>query len=147
MSLDSDLRTVIARLELCSHVSAMDLDPSSRDSGEDVGGKRPSGGVDREDDGDRELVLKSAEHFRRRLAGAYSERTLVVILHDAEAALEAHRKQPPPQKDNEPEFGSSQWKRYIGESTESYGTLAARFGVERSYIQQVRKKYRSDEAA
>lgn len=139
-----DVYQVLAELELCSHVSAVNLDPSSRDAGEDIGGKRPPGGMDRREDRQpREIgerILRSADYFRRQLLrGRATHR----VLEDAEAALDAWRHQPMPK---EPEFGSPQWKRWISESTLSHGEIARKFNCKRQYVQQVRKQYRAEAA-
>lgn len=141
MSLEKEVRDVIAALHLVSHVSAANLGSSARDSGESIGGKRPPGGIDREGDREREWPMKSAEHFERRLAKAYSQRALTEILADATRSLDAWKRQPAPTKSNEPKLSSPQWKQYISESIESHGALAGRFGVTRAYIQEIRKKY------
>ncbi len=141
MSVHRELCETIAALELVSQVAAANPSPSGRDSSESIGGKRPSGGIDRQGDRERTWEMKSADHFRTRVRNAHSERTLLTILVEAKQSLESARRAPKPTKQLEPEYGSSQWKRYVAESTESYGTLADRFNCERSYIQQVRKQY------
>jgi hypothetical protein len=147
-SVEDQMRQVLVQLEMCSHVSAAQPGSSARDASEGIGGKRPPGGIDRKEDRepfeDDKRGLRSADYFRRRLARAHSQKTLQTILTEAEASLEAWRKQPPP--GIEPEFGTSQWKRWIGESTEGYGALAARFNVDKSYIQQLKKQYRTEVA-
>lgn len=145
--LDHEIAQVLAQLSICSEVAAASLGSSARASEDDIGGRRPPGGEDHKGNRDPEWALKSAEHFRRRLARAHSERTLTAILADAEAALTAWRRQPASTKDNEPEYGSPQWKRYIAESKESHGTLADRFHVERSYIAKIRRQYRIEVVA
>jgi hypothetical protein len=148
--LDRELRQVLAELELVSHVPAVNMDSSSRDAGEDIGGKRPPGGIHRQDDREdsdnpersHHHKQKSAEHFKRRLARARGNHQRRQILTEAREALKAWKVQPPPPKDLEPERSSSQWKRYVAESSESHQTLADRFGVSRQYIAEVRRKYR-----
>jgi hypothetical protein len=152
-----ELRTVLAQLELCSHVQAVNLEPSSRDSAESIGGKCPPGGRDRGEDGarvepagrdePRPRVLRSAEHYRRRIAKAHGRRTLELILVEATDSLEAWRRQPAPTKKAEPKLGDPGWKRYVAESPEKANELAARFVVSRAYIEKVRRLYRDEEAA
>jgi hypothetical protein len=144
MSVEHELRQVIVQLGLCSHVSAVNFDPSSRDAGEDIGGKRPPGGLDRKEDGEREpgRMLKSAEHFRRRLARARSERALTEILADAEASLSAWRRQPPPKDKEHPMPGEFNWKRWVGESKLSVQEIANKCYVSPQYVGRVRKQYR-----
>jgi len=155
-SLRRELKQVICELELCSHVSAVSLDSSGRDSGEDVGGKRPPGGVDRAEDrvaeperqkkdlnADRGLP-RSAAHFRRRMAKARTERALEAILADAKRALVAWKRAP---RIAAPVLGDPQWKRFIGESNEPTSALASRYGKTPQYINRVKAEYRDRQAA
>jgi hypothetical protein len=138
-----ELRQVLAELELCSHVSAVNLDPSSRDSGEEVGGKRPPGGVDRREDRHRrepgeDRVLRSAQHFREQLAKGRSPRA---VLRDAEASLAAYRL-PPPASGEWPEYGTRYWKQWVARSPEgSAGEIARVYNVSRGYIKMVRRQW------
>lgn len=136
------LRQTVSELELCSHVPAMNLEPSGRDSGEDIGGKRPPGGLVRKDDRVREWPLKSADYYKRRAAKARSDRALIQILEDAEESLEAYRRQPPPRDQEHPELGDSNWKRWVGESTMSVREIASQCSVSRQYVERVRKQYK-----
>ena len=74
----------------------------------------------------------------QRALGYHSRRGVVI---DAYAALKNARRAPIP-SGQEPEYGSPQWKRYIAESREDAGVLAARFSVTRRYINMVRCDYR-----
>jgi hypothetical protein len=143
----TELRTVLARLELVSHVSAVNYESSGRDACESIGGKCPPGGIRRADDKEHDYPQKSVEHFRRRIVRATSSRVLEAILTDARRALEAARRQPAPDKKTEPKVGDPGWKRYVAESDEKANELAARFGYSRAYIEEVRRKYRDVEAA
>jgi hypothetical protein len=139
-----ELRQVLAELELVSQVPALDYASKNQMSVSDErspGGKRPRGGVDRKDDRERDWNLKSAEHFKRRLAGARSELAITLILKDAKAALLAHRRQPPPP--DRPELSSPQWKRWVAESAESAREIARIYNVGRTYVDRVRAKYRA----
>jgi ActR/RegA family two-component response regulator len=60
--------------------------------------------------------LHSADHFRRRLAKASSEKALRAILKDAKAAEKAWSHSPP---DPDPPVGSFDWKRQIAREVES----------------------------
>ena len=139
---------VLAELELCSHVSAVNLDPSSHDAGEDIGGKRPPGGIDRREDrfrdpahkrGEPERVLRSAQHFREQLARG---KPAGVVLDDALQALSAWRRQPPPGDKEHPMPGDFNWKRWVSESALSDVEIARRCFVSRQYVHRVRVKYR-----
>jgi len=72
-----------------SHVPAVNLNPEPVTLDESVGGNRPRGGIDRKDDREPEFMLKSADHYRRRLAGARTERALTLIRADLELTLRA----------------------------------------------------------
>ena len=125
---ETDLRrriiAIIVRLDLVSHVSAKDYDAASsaRDTSEAPGGRKPShGGQDRPRgmevvDFRESYELHSADHFRRRLAGARSVKALEAILVDAQAALKIWHKSP---DDPNPEPGSFGWKRQIAREVES----------------------------
>lgn len=127
-----ELRKVIARLELVSHAPTQRLEPAEADPEKrlradtadpagvsrlsDKGGRRPPGGI--EDDGPRkwqngppdDVVLRSAEHFRRRLVGCNTEADMKKVLADAQRALLSWQKTPP---NSNPEVGSFQWKKQI----------------------------------
>ena len=148
-----ELAQVLAELELRSHVSAVNLEPSTKDVGEgdDVGGHRPPGGVDRREDNyrppsgdetDNERVLRSAAHFRQQLArGRDPER----ILAEAKESLAAWLRMPAP--NNEPDYGSPQWKRWVAESPLTAKEIADKYGVKKRYINRVRADYREKAAA
>lgn len=133
-----ELRQILANLEMMSQVDAVNLAPSPRNADEDVGGKRPPGGIDRKGDREPDYPQKSADHFHRRLNGARTQPQVDAILTDAEQALNAWRNQAVPK---DPEYGSPQWKKYVAASTLTHGELAKRFNVKRSYIQQIRREY------
>lgn len=136
----SELAQVLAELELVSHVPAVNLDPlPPKTADEKPGGKKPRGGVDRKDDQERGYALKSASHFRRRLAGAHSDKALEAILADAKKALAAHRRQPPPP--DRPEYGSPQFKRWVSESELSAAKIGSLYNVSRQRIERIRAAY------
>ncbi len=140
MTVQGELRQVLAQLELVSQVSAVNLDPTAWDTSESIGGNRPSGGINRKDDRQDDWPLKSVEHFHRRVAKARSEYQLGLILKDARVALEAATRQPPPS--GEPLVSSPQWKRWVAETGLSLGDVARKCGVSKSYVQKIRRQYR-----
>ena len=156
MSIRQELRQVLAELELCSHVPAVNITPSGRDAGTDVGGNRPTGGIDRRedrareelstgDDPDRGVLLRSAEHFRRRLAKASSERAEAAILEDARRALAAYRRAPKPRDLGHPMPSDPQWKRWVAESQLPAREVARKCSVSRQYVEKVRKQWLDNE--
>ena len=141
-----ELRQLIARLHLMSHVASVNLDGGSPSS-EDKGGRRPPGGIDRRDDAADGYMLKSAQFFERRLAGARSDRAVALILADARLALEAWTKTPLPALSLHPPMDHPQWKRWIACSSLPDPELARLYGVSRAYIRQVRIQYDEREMA
>jgi predicted metal-dependent phosphoesterase TrpH len=146
LELYRELRQLLAELELVSHVSAMNLDPSSRDASEDIGGKRPPGGIDRRDDlsdNDEHFhAQKSVDHFKKRIQRAKTDRQLNRIKEDAQAALVAWHKAPAWKKGQaEPERKSFLWKRMIADSPDSAGALAKHFGVSPRTVRRYRETY------
>ena len=150
MSAETELRQVLAELELCSHVSAVNHNPSTQDVGEgdDIGGKRPPGGVDRREDQHRpapgeatkdERVLRSADHFRRQLARG---RPAHFVLKDAREALTAFRRPPKPKDKEHPMPGDFNWKRWVVESPLSAGDVGRKCEVSAQYVRRTRARYR-----
>jgi hypothetical protein len=139
------LRVAIARITLLSQVPAATLERSSRSTDDEIGGRRPKGGIIAKDDFEPEFALKSSEYFVRRLRRCHTERAITELLTEALATLEAWQRAPIP-KGQEPEYGSPQWKRYIAESTEDAGALATRFHCTRRYINLIRQAYRQEAA-
>jgi hypothetical protein len=136
-----ELLRAIAKIATFSQVPAANVGQSAKSADDDIGGRRPSGGIDRKDDFQTDFALKSADYFRRCLARCRTERAITELLIEAKATIEAwmHTPIPPGQ---EPEYGSPQWKRWIAESSEDAGTLARRFNCTRQYIYQIRRGYR-----
>ncbi len=146
LSLEGELLQVLLELEMCSHVAAVNLEPSGRDAGEDIGGKRPPGGVDRREDAERMpgRMPKSAEHFRRRADRARTDYARAQVLTDARAALAAFRRQPAPRDKEHPMPGDYNWKRWVAESRLSDSEIARKCSVKRQYVNKVRRSYRGD---
>lgn len=110
MSARTELLQIIARLEVISHVPAVNLDPTPPETTDGKGGARPRGGVDRKDDREPDFALKSADHYRRRLARANTERDIERARDAARQTLAAWTKAPPPR---EPERDSYYWRLQI----------------------------------
>lgn len=140
VSVEQELRQVLAGLELISHVSAARPGSSSRDEGEDIGGRRPPGGVDRRDDREHDHPQKSAEHFRRRLAHTRTDEQRAMILEDAQKALKSWRRYEPAQG-VEPERGTLAWRRMIADSPDDPTTLAKRHQISKRTVYHYRKLY------
>jgi hypothetical protein len=143
IDLDHEIANVLAKLSICSEVSAANMDSSSRDSGEDIGGKRPPGGIDHEGNRERDWPLKDVSHFRRRMDRAHSEAALQAILHDAEAALRAWQRQP---ADRDPALADPQWKRWVGETKLTSREIAAKYSISRQYVHRIKVAYQMEVA-
>lgn len=142
---EKSLGQLLAELEMMSHVGAVNPNASSRDAGEDIGGKRPPGGVDRREDRHRdpvqandepERLLRSASHFREQLARGRREGLVRV---EVEASLVAWRRQPAAKN---PVPGDPGWGRWVADSPLSDVELARMFGKSRQAFHQLRAKYR-----
>lgn len=142
-----ELHQALASLEMMSQVSAVSMGSSTRDAGEDIGGKRPSGGEDHSGDRESDWKLKSVAHFRRRIARAEGLQTLEAILKDARAAISAWKRQPAPEDRAHPMPGEYNWKRWVAESVLSDVEIARKCSVSRQYVSKVRTQYRTVEAA
>ncbi len=145
--LERRIRETLARLELVSHVSAVSLDPSSRDTSEDIGGKRPTGGIVSWDDhakdeetGEPEpYPQKSFMFYREEFAKARTDARRERLLRDADAALDAARRSPTPVA---PLLGDPLWKRWVAESDMPVKDIVRIYGVSRQYVHRVRREYR-----
>lgn len=147
-NLDHEIAQVLAKLSICSEVSAANMDSSSRDSGEDIGGKRPPGGIDHKGNREREWPLKDVSHFRRRLECAHSEAALQAILVDAERALEAWQQLPRWKRgEQEPDRKTLRWKRMIADSYETAEKLSKRHEISIRMVRYYREQYGENIAA
>lgn len=125
-------RTLLAKLELISHGRAMSWERSR--GGE--GALFPPGGVNRDDDRDPEsLILRSHLHYRRRIAGATSEGTLLLVIGEMEQTLKrwTHTASPP--------MDSLAWRDRVASSEASIGAVktAEVFGITRQRVWQIAK--------
>lgn len=148
VTLRRELRQALAELEVCSTVSAV-AGKGSRDTSEDIGGKRPTGVTDdhperHELEDWRAWPLKPVEHYRRRVERAASATALESVLRDVRRAIERMRRQPAPL---EPVLGDPQWKRWVAESSEPASEIARRFHVSKRYVNKVRAQWRGRVAA
>lgn len=131
------LVNLLHRLELKSHTSAVRIDSDPVSGGETATGHRPPGGADRRDDRQPEYWLRSADHYRRRLAKAKSAAAVLMITADVERTLKAWEKAPIP---SAPIPGSPFFRRYVVESDKSVSELARLTGVSRQYLHRLRAK-------
>ena len=135
-----ELRELIAQLEMKSQVSAAQVGRSVRATDDDIGGKRPSGGIDYKDDREPDSVLKSADYFRRKQARCYVDQHFEEVIVEINAVLVAWQRMPLP-TGQPPTPGDPQWKRWVAESTMDVGELARLFNMPRQYIHRIRRDY------
>lgn len=133
---------MLAELEMLSQVSAASTGSSTPSTDDDIGGRRPSGGIDRRDDKDVNVGLKSADHFRVRFERCHSDRMYMVILDEAREVVSSWKRTPIPPGDL-PAYGSPQWKRWVAETNGriSHGEIARRFNVTRQYVIKLRRDW------
>ena len=148
MSARAELLQIIARLEVLSHVPAVNLNPQPVTTEDGKGGARPRGGVDREDDREPDFALKSADHYRRRLNGCRTVRDVELVLVDARRTLLAWTRTPEPR---DPEWGSFAWRRQIVRDIESgkrtIDACRSHYSVSRATIYRYLAQYGTEKAA
>lgn len=114
----AELTRLILRLDLISHGTTQSFDPTPRDTTRHPGGARPAGGPT--DDGNRknnghevpdQVMLRSAEHFRRRARGCRTVADVLIVIDDAKACEDSWKK-PPKLSEQPPWVDASQWKRW-----------------------------------
>jgi len=143
----AELRAVVQQIALKSQVSAMNLERSSKATDDDIGGRRPSGGVDRGDDWSLEAAeywLKSGDYFQRKLERVLArggEVELRALIVEAEATLKAWSRSPL-DLERPASMKDPKWGIFIAYSKEDAGTLARWYGCKRQHIYATRKKWR-----
>lgn len=135
-----ELEQIIARLEVMSHVPAVNLDPTPAATTDSKGGARPRGGIDRKDDREPDFALKSADHYRRRLAGAHTEGIVLIILRDARATLRAYT-HTPISDSADPKPGDPLFMRWLAKQTGRVEDISHRAGVSRALVYKARDTY------
>lgn len=164
-----DLRAVLIRLELVSHAPTQNLQPAESDPARrlrldtdepagisrlsEKGGRRPPGGLDddrlrRVDEmGDPDLVmLRSADHFKRRAEGCNTEHDLALVLRDAREALRSYLHAP---EVTDPPFGSFEFKMQVVRAVEgglSPDAAKQRFGIGRSTVYKYLAQFSEDDS-
>lgn len=112
-----ELTNLIHRLEVISEVSAATMDSGPKDGSEnDIGGNRPSGGVDWKADREPEFLLKSVEHFKRRSARCHTDQDFDRAIDDAKAAIRANTHTP---VSLDPKPGDPMFRRHVLETIEA----------------------------
>ena len=138
MSARAELLAIIARLEVISHVPAVNLDPTPPETTDGKGGARPRGGIDRKDDREPDFALKSADHYRRRLQGCRTGRDVELVLADARRSLAAWTRTP---VTLQPLPGDPLFKRWVRQQLDAGKKpedIARVGGVSRQYVSKIR---------
>jgi hypothetical protein len=138
-SLLRELGQLMLELELVSQVSASQLS-TSRSSDEEIGGKRPPGGLDYAGDYDDAYPQKTKQYFAYRLRHTRDWAEIEQITAQARKAVDRCKRRPPPT--DAPEWGSSDWKRWVVEHTElTHSQVAEKYNCPRQYIYKIRREY------
>mgnify|MGYP007071596217 CR=1 FL=1 len=140
MNARAELQAIIARLETMSHVPAVNLDPTPAATTDSKGGARPRGGIDRKDDREPDFALKSADHYRRRLARAHTEGIVLVILRDAQRTLRAYT-HTPVADGADPKPGDPLFMRWLAKQQGRVEDISYRTGVSRALVYKARDTY------
>jgi hypothetical protein len=148
MSAEREARTLLARLELLSHVPAVSTNESPvHGGGEPKGGNRPRGGIDHRDDVSADAVdfpQKSHVYYRRRFMRCHTEGQFVALVKEMRKTLEAWAKTPEVKGGLEPERGSFRWKRMIANDDETdRKKLGQLHRISQKTIYNYRLKYRT----
>lgn len=148
-----EIRRIVLRIGLVSHAGAAQLGRSSKGTDDDIGGRRPSGGIEKHDeycrgckDCDGTFALKSAEHFQRKLQRCNTAFQLQRLRDEAQAAWEAWSHTPAPKPaDLDPirDRGTFYWKCAIADDDRPLETVKTFYMVSRATVYRYRAKYRA----
>lgn len=149
MNARAELQAIIARLEVISHVPALNQSPKAEVGGattgdeKNPGGHRPRGGIDHQDDKDRDShVVKSADHYRRRLARCRTTRDVELVRDCARETLRTWTHTPP--AGPEPKPGEPLFMRWLAAQTGSVDTISRQAGVSRALVYKARDRHPQD---
>jgi hypothetical protein len=154
LRVDRELREAICRLEMISHAPTMSLDPTSRDTSEEPGGRKPGRSntepmprdPDEHDDWFASYHRKTPTYFRRRREKTIARNStteLEALRDEALKCIEAWKRTPPPPPGVELEPGTFLWKCKIADDDK--GTTKQRailYGVGEATIHRYRARYR-----
>jgi hypothetical protein len=136
LEIPAELRQLLLELRMVSQVSAA-RPGSSRSSDQEIGGKCPPGGLDYEGDREIDYLAKSPDYFVRRLQQPNVD--LERLTDEPSKALNAYKRRPA--LTGEPEWGTSEWKRFVAESELSSAELARKYNCSTTWIYKVRRDY------
>jgi len=146
------LAQVLLELSMVSHVSGTSTDSSGGgDSSDDIGGKRPPGGIDHKGDRSDAFRQKSADFFVQRYAGLVKgvsrmsdevvEAIRDEILLEAESSLKDWRKTPEV-AGKDPDWGTWEWKCRVADDPRPSRVVAGHYGISHVSVIRYRKQYK-----
>lgn len=147
----AELRALVQQINLKSQINAAPVGRSNPSSDDEIGGKRPPGGIHRGDDWSLEAVdywMKSADYFQRRLERILTryhedahERLIRELITEAEETLKRWSRSPVggkrPDSQEDPKF-----EIFVAYSDEHAGTLARWYDCSPDKIRRIRRKWR-----
>ena len=137
-----ELHRIILRLDLVSHVSAAAPGKTTPAADEDIGGKRPPGGIDHKGDREDSYRQKSAVYFRRRWRHTNTVEGLEALLDEARDAAWAWAHTPDAPTVVEPERNTFLWKCAIADDTRDLEKIKAVYRVSRATVYRYRATYK-----
>lgn len=143
----ADIRTLLARLELVSHVSGRSYDGANVHGA--AGTREPTGGDgeyakgDERDALNESIYVRTIDYYRGQLAQAGAG-DLKRIRDDIEATVGAWNRQAAPP--DEPTYDNPQFKRWVAESPLSSKEIAWKYNVTTRYVNAIRQAYREANA-
>ena len=147
MDLLAEIKQVVLRINMCSQVSAMRLERATPSTDEDIGGRRPPGGIDRVGDREDGYRQKSAQYFAYKLACCDGRQELLeALLVEAREALEAWQKTPMV-AGVDPVKGDPLFPRFLLDQLRAGmdpKELVRRHGVARQYVARLRKDLQTE---
>lgn len=136
-----ELRRVVTRIALKSQVSAA-VGGTTPSTDEDIGGKRPTGGIDHKGDFQTDFKMKSAVYFQHRIERVKDEAQLANLLTEANDALNAWEKTPDQPTSQDPEPESFLWKCRIADDRRHVDAIVDEYGISRATVYRYRSQYR-----
>lgn len=157
----TELRTLVARLGLVSHISGVAYDAKiAKPTDEAKGGRRPAGSdVDRprrprpeasaeqwaayhaEREGwESSYQRRTPDYFRSEVERCETVARLEVLVNEAREALERWHHTPGTQGGEPESMADPQWKRWVIEGNWSVDRIVNRYGCSRRWVHRLREK-------
>lgn len=145
-----ELRELVQRIALKSQVSAAPRGRATPSTDDEIGGKRPPGGINGADDWSLEADgywMKSADYFQRRLdrilrrPESQQDKLLTELIVEAAETLKRWQRSPLDVKRPE-SMADAKFEIFVAYSEEHAGTLARWYGCTPENIRRIRRKFR-----